>query len=163
MGWLRNEMRRHRHECLDCGSPTVPYTYPEARGRAGHVEFVLREVPVLRCSADLSHRMYMMNMNFDADLADAFQTSELEMARAGGFHSVCCFCNSSLDKPGPERITTRAVVDTGKHGTVDVEITGPAVTCEACGRAQVYNSYDPDADLNMAYSECFYGMPLIPY
>jgi len=35
-------------------------------------------------------------------------------------------------------MTTRAVVDTGKHGTVDVEITGPAVTCEACGRAQVY-------------------------
>ena len=48
----------------------------------------------------------------------------------------------------------------GDFGTVDVTLTGPAATCEACGRIQVYPTYDPDDDYNTALCACFEAMPV---
>lgn len=161
MGWLERMGRRRRGECPECGVPLVAFAYPEARGRSGGFEMVLRDVPVMRCPADRSHEMQLPHDEYSVYFAEAIQYSDLLVGRLGDFGGVnCCRCHLRLEVADGVTLTTRAGVPVEEWGEVDVELTGPSATCEACGLQQVYPDYDPDADFNSALCACFDAMPV---
>lgn len=161
MGWVQRRARRRRHECIECGTPLVACSWPEARGQSGAFEMRLRQVPLLRCAADADHPMVVDGPEFSVALADAVQCSDLAVARLGSFNSVnCCSCALALDGADSGILTTRANVDVEALGAIDVELTGPAATCEACGTKQVYATYGEDDDYNVSLCACCEALPV---
>jgi len=161
MSWLQKLGRRRRDECTECGTPLMPCSWPEARGQSGEFVMTLRDVPLLRCAADASHTMVIDDSDFSVALADAVQCSELAVARLGSLNSVnCCSCTLGLDGTALGNLTTRANVDVGGLGAIDVELTGPAMTCEACGTKQVRATYGEYDDYNTALCACCDALPV---